>query len=69
MFAAANTNLIQLFSTFTFENIGNLKGHNGKVARVEGASKQDTRQGYQRKHSLYFHSVILFFLNLLSAHI
>ena len=31
MFAAANTNLIQLFSTFTFENIGNLKGHNGKV--------------------------------------
>ncbi len=31
MFAAANTNLIQLFSTYTFENIGNLKGHNGKV--------------------------------------
>ena len=32
MFAAANTNLIQLFSTFTFENIGNLKGHNGKAS-------------------------------------
>ena len=31
MFAAANTNLIQLFSTYTFENVGNLKGHNGKV--------------------------------------
>ncbi len=31
MFAAANTNLIQLFSTYSFENIGNLKGHNGKV--------------------------------------
>lgn len=34
MFAAANTNLIQLFSTFTFENIGNLKGHNGKVSQL-----------------------------------
>ena len=31
MFAAANTNLIQVFSTYSFENIGNLKGHNGKV--------------------------------------
>ena len=32
LFAAANTNLIQLFSTFSFENTGNLKGHNGKVS-------------------------------------
>ncbi len=31
MFAAANTNLIQLFYTYTFENFNNLKGHNGKV--------------------------------------
>eukprot|EP00731_Ephydatia_muelleri_P018745 Em0011g785a len=31
MFAAANTTLIQLFATYTFENIGNLKGHNGKI--------------------------------------
>lgn len=31
MFAAVSTNLIQLFSTYTFDNIGNLKGHNGKV--------------------------------------
>lgn len=38
MFAAANTNLIQLFSTFTFENIGNLKGHNGKVGLTNGTS-------------------------------
>ena len=35
MFAAANTTLIQLFATYTFENIGNLKGHNGKVRERE----------------------------------
>ena len=35
MFAAANTTLIQLFATYTFENIGNLKGHNGKVREKE----------------------------------
>lgn len=32
-FAAANGNLIQIFSTYTFENIGNLRGHSGKVLR------------------------------------
>ena len=31
MFAAANTNLIQLFSTYTFENTENLKEHNGST--------------------------------------
>ena len=31
MFAAANANLVQLYSTFSFENTVNLKGHNGKV--------------------------------------
>ncbi|KAJ3085124.1 Cilia- and flagella-associated protein 57 [Quaeritorhiza haematococci] len=31
IFAAVHGNMIQLFSTWTFENIGNLKGHNGKV--------------------------------------
>ena len=31
LFAAVSTNLIQLFATYTFDNIGNLKGHNGKV--------------------------------------
>ena len=36
MFAAANTTLIQLFATYTFENIGNLKGHSGKVRRRGG---------------------------------
>ena len=30
-FAAAHGNIIQLFSTWTYENIDNLKGHNGKV--------------------------------------
>lgn len=31
MFAAVHGNVIQLYSSSTFENIGNLKGHNGKV--------------------------------------
>ena len=31
LFAAANSNLIQVYGTFSFENVGNLKGHSGKV--------------------------------------
>ena len=31
LFAAANSNLIQVYGTYTFENVGNLKGHSGKV--------------------------------------
>ena len=34
MFAAAPGNIIQIYSTSTFENIANLKGHNGKVRSV-----------------------------------
>ena len=30
-FATVHGNVIQLYSTTTFENVGNLKGHNGKV--------------------------------------
>lgn len=31
MFAAVNNNLIQIFNSYSFENIQDLKGHNGKV--------------------------------------
>ena len=31
LFAAVHGNVIQIYSTVTFENITNLKGHNGKV--------------------------------------
>jgi WD40 repeat protein len=31
LFAAANGNIVQLYSTWTFENLENFKGHNGKV--------------------------------------
>jgi len=34
MFAAVHGNVIQLYSTSNFENIGNLKGHNGKVRSI-----------------------------------
>ncbi|XP_064605218.1 cilia- and flagella-associated protein 57-like [Liolophura sinensis] len=34
MFAAVNGNVIHIFSTTTFENVSNLKGHNGKVRSV-----------------------------------
>eukprot|EP00736_Rhodelphis_marinus_P001057 Rmarinus@m.11291 len=33
-FAAVNGNTIQVFNTYTCENIGNLRGHNGKVRSV-----------------------------------
>ena len=34
MFAAVNGNVIQIYSTSTFESINNFKGHNGKVKAV-----------------------------------
>ncbi|KAJ8011195.1 hypothetical protein DPEC_G00055650 [Dallia pectoralis] len=34
MFAAVNGNVIHIYSTTTFENLANLKGHNGKVRSV-----------------------------------
>lgn len=33
-FAAVHGNLIQIFSTYTFENTGNLRGHSGKVRTI-----------------------------------
>ena len=33
-FAAVHGNIIQVYSTTTFENVANLKGHNGKVRAV-----------------------------------
>jgi cilia- and flagella-associated protein 57 len=34
LIAATNGNAVQLFSAWTFETIGNLKGHNGKVKSI-----------------------------------
>ena len=34
MFAAVHGNVIQIYSTTTFENVSNLKGHNGKVRSI-----------------------------------
>jgi len=34
LFAAVNGNTIHLYKTYTYENIGNLRGHNGKVRSV-----------------------------------
>ncbi|KAL3131590.1 hypothetical protein ABBQ38_007889 [Trebouxia sp. C0009 RCD-2024] len=33
-FAAVNGNTISIYNTYTFDNIGNLRGHNGKVKSV-----------------------------------
>ena len=35
LFAAVHGNVIQVYSSTTFENVANLKGHNGKVRSVE----------------------------------
>jgi WD40 repeat protein len=42
LFAAVHGNTIQIFNTWTFENIGNLKGHNGKVKSLYWG-KDDTK--------------------------
>ena len=41
-FAAVNGNTIQIYSTHTCENIGNLRGHNGKVKSIYW-TQDDTR--------------------------
>merc|ERR1719440_712697 len=41
-FAAVNGNTIQIYSTYTCENIGNLRGHNGKVKSIYW-TQDDTR--------------------------
>ncbi|KAI8607724.1 WD40-repeat-containing domain protein [Chytriomyces sp. MP71] len=41
-FAAVHGNTIQIYSTWRFENLGNLKGHNGKVRSIHWAS-DDTK--------------------------
>jgi len=40
--AAVYGNVVQIYSTTTFENVSNLKGHNGKVKSVVWSS-DDTR--------------------------
>lgn len=42
LFAAVHGNVIQIYSTVTFENVTNLKGHNGKVRQLIW-SPDDTR--------------------------
>ena len=42
LFAAVNGNTIQIFNTYTCENIGNLRGHNGKVGSLHW-SADDTK--------------------------
>ena len=55
LFAAANSNLIQVYGTYTFENVGNLKGHSGKVCVGGGATLVLS--------PVYILSVVLFSLN------
>ncbi|XP_009466469.1 PREDICTED: WD repeat-containing protein 65 [Nipponia nippon] len=42
LFAAVNGNVIQIYSSITFENINNLKGHSGKIHAVKW-SADDTK--------------------------
>ncbi|XP_037094875.1 cilia- and flagella-associated protein 57-like [Pollicipes pollicipes] len=37
LFAAVHGNVIQIYSTITFENVGNLKGHGGKIRALRWA--------------------------------
>ncbi|GAQ89010.1 hypothetical protein KFL_004790040 [Klebsormidium nitens] len=34
LFAAVHSNTVQIYSTYTCENVGNLRGHNGKVRSI-----------------------------------
>ncbi|XP_060606574.1 cilia- and flagella-associated protein 57-like [Ruditapes philippinarum] len=38
LFAAVHGNVIQIYSTITFDNVANLKGHNGKVRSIVWSS-------------------------------
>ena len=42
MFAAVNGNSVNLFATYTCENIGNLRGHNGKVRSLSWSADDTT---------------------------
>ena len=42
LFAAVHGNVIQIYSTVTFENITNLKGHNGKVCLLSTTKRTAT---------------------------
>ncbi|KAK1193376.1 CFA57 protein, partial [Pygoscelis papua] len=42
LFAAVNGNVIQIYSSITFENINNLKGHSGKIHAIKW-SADDTK--------------------------
>lgn len=42
LFAAVNGNTIQVYATYTCNNIGNLRGHNGRVTSVQW-SPDDTK--------------------------
>ena len=44
-FAAVNGNTIQIYSTYTCENIGNLRGHNGKVKSIYWTTPRLFRAG------------------------
>jgi hypothetical protein len=41
-FAAANGTIVHIFNTYTFENIGVMRGHNGKVKSIHW-SPDDSR--------------------------
>ena len=42
LFAAVNGNIIQVYNAYTCENVGNLRGHSGKVRSVHW-SADDTK--------------------------
>ena len=45
-FAAVHNNVVQIFSTYTCENIGNLRGHSGKVSSEMASMTLATLQVY-----------------------
>lgn len=53
MFAAVNGNVIHIYSVTSFENILNLKGHNGKVSRAGGWIIQHVESGQCQREWSY----------------
>lgn len=52
MFAAVNGNVIHLYSTMTFDNTLNLKGHSGKVSAAWVINHSYVKQRYVSCHSM-----------------
>lgn len=52
-FAAVQSNTVYIFSTYTFENLGNLRAHNGKVCLLRKVYSKTLLFQYNSFHAFW----------------